>query len=98
MPQKSLRQCLLIYALEQRVNDVVDRLECFLELCRILAAGSCAVRTAAAAAANDLRDFLDDLAGVCALLDGLSAADAEQADLVAVYSGQNRYPVFLLAP
>ena len=79
----------LIYGLQHCVNDVIDSLECFLQLCRILAACGCAVRTTAAAAANDLGNFLDDLAGVCALLDGLSAADTKQAYLVAVDCGEN---------
>ena len=39
----------LIYGLQHCINDVIDSLECFLQLCRILAACGCAVRTTAAA-------------------------------------------------
>ena len=89
VPREDSRGFALIYGLQHCVNDVVDSLECFLQLCRVLAARGCAVRTTAAAAANDLGNFLDDLAGVCALLDSFSAADTKQAYLVAVDCGEN---------
>lgn len=70
--------CVFIIAdLEQCFNNIVDRFQCFLQFFRLLAAGSCTIRTATAAAANHLSHFLDNFSGMGALLNGLRTTNTQ---------------------